>query len=255
MLKFSLYFSIFTYYLFIFSCSTDSKRNHSQTTTSSMKEYIYQVMPNCEVTNGSMKVVLMSISGHPVGPTVSELFKSPDEEILRPFYSDGCSLSPDGYPNATIDQKWVKCCVKHDVAYWIGGSNISNTYRWGYGWNKVQSMQALTSQQEEQISLLYKKTRSELFTQFSDTKNLVKICDTQDPGLNSYNDDDKRIFSFLNSKLNNDERIVWARQSHFNTTSKEFELKFDSCKYPIKLIFNKKQEAPTINENDCHLFK
>ena len=39
---------------------------------------------------------------------------------LRPFTSDGCSVFPDG----TISQsrKWLKCCVEHDKAYWLGGT-------------------------------------------------------------------------------------------------------------------------------------
>lgn len=30
------------------------------------------------------------------------------------FVSDGCSCSPDG--------DWVECCVRHDLAYWYGGT-------------------------------------------------------------------------------------------------------------------------------------
>lgn len=31
-----------------------------------------------------------------------------------PFVSDGCSCWPDG--------DWVECCVRHDLAYWVGGT-------------------------------------------------------------------------------------------------------------------------------------
>ena len=84
------------------------------------------------------------------------------------FISDGCSWWPDG--------EWVRCCVTHDVIYWVGGSSeerkkadremnrcVSNTghpimgkvmyygvrmggvywlptpYRWGFGWEFPQS--------------------------------------------------------------------------------------------------------------------
>ena len=30
------------------------------------------------------------------------------------FATDGCTLYPDG--------EWVDCCVRHDIAYWCGGS-------------------------------------------------------------------------------------------------------------------------------------
>lgn len=53
-----------------------------------------------------------------------------DKPILRPFSTDGCSMSP----NSSVDPKRllaesglnvvqiVDCCVEHDVAYWLGGS-------------------------------------------------------------------------------------------------------------------------------------
>ena len=39
---------------------------------------------------------------------------------LRDFWSDGCSLFPDG----TIKDrsKWCDCCLSHDIAYWQGGA-------------------------------------------------------------------------------------------------------------------------------------
>jgi hypothetical protein len=38
----------------------------------------------------------------------------PGGEPTRPFYTDGCSMWPDG--------DLYRCCVEHDVAYWCGGS-------------------------------------------------------------------------------------------------------------------------------------
>jgi hypothetical protein len=89
---------------------------------------------------------------------------------LKPFATDGCSMWVDGtlaHPNL-----WRHCCVAHDLAYWIGGTQkqrkqadaammlciqdaqqplmANNTYagvrmgggpywpssyRWGYGWD------------------------------------------------------------------------------------------------------------------------
>lgn len=39
---------------------------------------------------------------------------------LRPFTTDGCSLFPDGWP--TEQDTWLECCVEHDKAYWLGGT-------------------------------------------------------------------------------------------------------------------------------------
>ncbi len=82
----------------------------------------------------------------------------------HPFTTDGCSMWPDS--------NWRDCCVKHDIAYWCGGSSedryhadrelencvtekagigtasamylgvraggppwMPASWRWGYGWN------------------------------------------------------------------------------------------------------------------------
>ncbi len=84
------------------------------------------------------------------------------------FKSDGCSCWPDG--------EWLKCCVKHDLLYWMGGTGeerknadlelrkcvtekghpilgqvmllgvrvggvwwIPTPFRWGFGWNYPDS--------------------------------------------------------------------------------------------------------------------
>lgn len=41
---------------------------------------------------------------------------------LRSFSTDGCSSFPDGYPLIHPD-KWLNCCIDHDVAYWAGGTS------------------------------------------------------------------------------------------------------------------------------------
>ena len=35
--------------------------------------------------------------------------------LIRPFVTDGCSFWPD-------DDRYVACCVEHDIEYWCGGS-------------------------------------------------------------------------------------------------------------------------------------
>ena len=46
--------------------------------------------------------------------------KHPNDSILKPFTTDGCSMWVDGtleHPNL-----WRHCCVAHDKAYWLGGT-------------------------------------------------------------------------------------------------------------------------------------
>ncbi len=37
---------------------------------------------------------------------------------LKPFSSDGCSAVADAF----LNKNWVNCCIKHDIEYWVGGS-------------------------------------------------------------------------------------------------------------------------------------
>ena len=103
---------------------------------------------------------------------------------LKPFKSDGCSASPDG----TIEQntQWLNCCIKHDKAYWAGGTYedrkksdkllnhcvddvgepevaqlmfarvrvsgspyLPTTFRWAYGWPYIRGYKALTDSEKK----------------------------------------------------------------------------------------------------------
>ena len=103
-------------------------------------------------------------------------------EELKPFTTDGCSAFPDG----TLEQKslWIECCIRHDLAYWQGGSYdqrleadqalkkcvarvgepeiaqlmlagvrvggspyFPTSYRWGYGWPYPRGYQALSKEE------------------------------------------------------------------------------------------------------------
>lgn len=106
---------------------------------------------------------------------------------LKPFTTDGCSV----FPNGNFDQssKWMQCCIRHDFAYWkggtyaereaadselrqcvadlgedsiselmylgvrLGGTPISLAwYRWGYGWSELRGYQELTAEDNQQVN-------------------------------------------------------------------------------------------------------
>ena len=108
------------------------------------------------------------------------------EMELAEFTSDGCSMFIDGtFENPEL---WKECCLKHDIAYWKGGTKkereladlafkvcvqkktgnaelaelmyqavrtggepyFPTWYRWGYGWPLGRGYKKLT-QEEEQI--------------------------------------------------------------------------------------------------------
>ncbi len=104
---------------------------------------------------------------------------------LRDFSSDGCSLFPDG--DLSDRHKWLDCCVRHDMAYWRGGTAgerrradaelkqcvaartdnaglaesmylgvraggsplLPSWFRWGYGWGYGRGYAPLTAEQQK----------------------------------------------------------------------------------------------------------
>lgn len=115
-------------------------------------------------------------------------------DTLKPFTTDGCSMFPDG--NLIDDSKWVKCCIRHDLAYWkggaesdrikaddelqqcvealgdktissvmrlgvkIGGAPVYPTwYRWGYGWPYSRGYKSLSKEELQQVNNRLKELR------------------------------------------------------------------------------------------------
>lgn len=105
---------------------------------------------------------------------------------LKSFTTDGCSAFPDGTFNN--NSLWLDCCIRHDIAYWKGGSfedrraadevlkecvaNIGEpgiarlmeagvrlggtpyfptTYRWGYGWSYARGYKTLDAEEQAQV--------------------------------------------------------------------------------------------------------
>ena len=139
------------------------------------------------------------------------LFISPISiaDNLVPFTTDGCSAFPDG----TVKQQslWMDCCIRHDLAYWIGGSYherqqadlalencvaqvgepeiarimlagvraggspyFPTSYRWGYGWPYPRGYQQLS---EEELIDISNKIRIfiQMVASISDEINAKKL--------------------------------------------------------------------------------
>ncbi len=108
---------------------------------------------------------------------------------LSPFTSDGCSIFPDG----TVKQNslWLSCCIDHDHAYWMGGTEqerlqadnelkqcvaklgepdiadimlkgvriggspyLPTSFRWGYGWSPNRGYTPLGDAEKAQVDAL-----------------------------------------------------------------------------------------------------
>lgn len=107
--------------------------------------------------------------------------------VLSDFTTDGCSLFPDG--DGESPQRWSECCLRHDLAYWRGGtaqeraiadtalhdcvlartgsSSLARTmylgarlggapllptwFRWGYGWGYGRGNAPLTADEQKEL--------------------------------------------------------------------------------------------------------
>jgi hypothetical protein len=124
---------------------------------------------------------------------------------IKPFTTDGCSLFPDGTTSNNV--KWMQCCLRHDYAYWKGGTekdrqqaddelkscvaelgenHISSImhlgvrlggepyfptwYRWGYGWPYLRGYQALNEQERHQVKQRLVELNT-LITEFIEDEN------------------------------------------------------------------------------------
>lgn len=118
---------------------------------------------------------------------------------LSSFTSDGCS----SFPNGTLEQQslWLDCCIRHDLAYWkggtyeerlaadqslercvyragepeiaqlmlagvrVGGSPFYPTpFRWGYGWPYMRGYTALTPADKKLVKQKLKELQVLLHT-------------------------------------------------------------------------------------------
>ncbi len=107
-------------------------------------------------------------------------------EQLEIFTTDGCSSFPDGTPKQ--QSIWLECCIRHDLAYWKGGSYderlradqalercvagvgepeiaglmlagvrvggspyYPTPYRWGYGWPFMRGYKPLNAEEQKQV--------------------------------------------------------------------------------------------------------
>ena len=110
------------------------------------------------------------------------------EPQLKEFSTDNCSMFPEGtFDNQTL---WKKCCLEHDVMYWMGGTKIDKKiadlqlracveregeafigwlmengvrfggqpllnapWKWGYGWEGREAFKELTSTEKKEVML------------------------------------------------------------------------------------------------------
>ena len=260
---------------FSFGCSTQQIRVPAQ---ESNLQYQFQPVMFCKLENLLELGEMSALSGFMAGPQLAAQLKTGTDKILRPFASDGCSLSPDGLPVAGKSQAWVQCCVVHDTYYWMGGTaeqretadnelgqciaekgfkeigdsfalavkyfggpDSSQTYRWGYGWNYRRPYKPLDQSEIAQVAGLYGTERNDQLQYFqTQAIPLVNLCTSQDLAADGFNSDEKIIFDHLNSKLKKNEFIEWAKMTYFNLEMTEYKIKLNGCSELVTARLNKR---------------
>lgn len=240
---------------------------------------------------GPTEVRVSALSGLAVGGALKEVSGNGSGILaLRPFTSDGCSMSPDGVPRTPESQAWTRCCVKHDVKYWLGGpesekkladqelSNClgqsgypyfgwtfwffvdafggpgsSKKYRWGYGWTQRRPYRALSTQEEKSVEELYGLRRSEVSDRlYRSTKALIQTCDQVDPAIGGFTPAEKAIYEFLSLRLAKAEIIDWATTPEWSSISGEVILKLKSCSKPVRFFFENSKSLSRV-DSSCDL--
>jgi hypothetical protein len=217
----------------------------------------------------------LSLFGYLVGPTAQQINPKLKAGILRPFASDGCSFSPNGNVFGDQPNAWIDCCIRHDAHYWLGGTRSdrraadqalkncigkktygeiaklylhvvekagtaqsSKIYRWGYGWNFRRSYREMTVTEESQIRALYGyDSKAVIGKVIESTKELVKYCDSFDPGLRKASGEESRAYEELNSKMKDDDTIEWAQWLSKSKSRRILEVKLKSCTFPTQIVF------------------
>ncbi|MEQ1666227.1 MAG: hypothetical protein ABL927_12725, partial [Bdellovibrionales bacterium] len=249
----------------------------------------FEDAPNCSQDTDFRAENLSALTGLLVGPSRVENFNKLDKPLLRPFYSDGCSLSPDGMLFSKNSNVWVECCIKHDVTYWLGGTAaekqkadkklekcIANkgypeigkyfkmavetfgvperevTYRWGYGWNKIRLFSPISEDEKKQVLALYNVEPEQLLENLNDRGiPLINMCTTHDAALNKISLEEKNIYKMLNTTLHTDDTIEWAKWGYYDLDKREFEVKLMKCKRPIIITISKIKKNSYSISNNC----
>lgn len=231
----------------------------------------------------------LSITGFQVGPSQREVM-SLKERILKPFASDGCSWSPDKLPGWKVITPIMECCVEHDLAYWIGGTELqkdladkrlemcidrkgfpfigkvyrtfvdlfgspkgNHIFRWGFGWNQKRRFSPLVREEMNQVFRLYNASYGKVRRAVLDAEYLPiqSHCNTKDVSLNSPEVGEYTIYNYLNQTLQREDQIEWAELKDDAWDRNIFLVKLQGCAHPLRFTYWKKTLRMTVPKNSC----
>lgn len=196
--------------------------------------------------------------GQIVGPS-----SLPAGIALRPFTSDGCSMAPDGL----ADDRWVHCCIEHDIQYWAGGTKeeklasdnqlrsciaqqghpdiaeiffqsvrtfgspwLQTTYRWGYGWNKIRGYSPLTEAERAISEKFYGPELKMLYQKLQ--QGLIPIeslSKTLESLPNEWTENLKLVSHHLHTHLYQDQIVTKMTEQLISLSQRVYRVYTDRC--------------------------
>lgn len=191
---------------------------------------------------------------------------------LRPFFSDGCSSSPDGVPKNT--SAWVDCCVEHDVAYWIGGTEEDRknadlalksciagkgypviakiyyygvrmggtpdsyaTYRWGYGWTERRDYRALSKAEKKTVERMYGKSFQEVLEELKKTEVIVNPPMFEDV-QSAWSNDEIAVYRYLRKILPENDPVISYAPYYLISKKRHYRVTTGSCPEGVEFTFS-----------------
>lgn len=206
-----------------------------------------------------------------------------DKPVLKTFSTDGCSQSPDSFLGKDI----VHCCVQHDIAYWLGGTKrqkeesdqelnlcisqktnsmvgdaykagvsvggsagLRNTFRWGYGWDRLRDYSPITDEEMAQAEKLYGKNLILLRRMIDNRQYTVNVeLLTLDIADVTRWHDDIIVYYFLKNKLNRRDIITYGQKMDLTSFSFYYIIKLQSCgESPIRIRLNRSRMVADVLE-------
>ncbi len=229
----------------------------------------------------------VSLAQNLVGYTfLSGSKQTPFQLALYPFTTDGCSRYQEG---PQVDPtRWEHCCVSHDVAYWLGGTEDERlnadielrecvaasghrtqaqimyagtrlgggplrhtTYRWGYGWNRVRDYHELTEQEKEMAFSMYGENLVDLKNAIDNRQYKIEVPQSykfESPF--EYTFCEESIINHLTPLLSQPTTVVsQALSNGGGGVPFSIKLQLDLCEAPLLFVFSKNTSLSTCKKD------
>jgi hypothetical protein len=203
---------------------------------------------------------------------------------LTPFVTDGCTK----YHNGTSENPnlWLHCCIEHDMAYWLGGTSDErktadqklyqcvkdtgqpsearimylgtragggplgqNTYRWGFGWNRVRDYKELSSREKQMAYDMYGENLENLKKDIQENKFTVKVPQSYEyVSPFPYSFCEEEIINYLSPKLSKVTKVTKFRDFQVGSIY-TIAIGIDLCDEGLEFQFTSNTDPKTCKQD------